>query len=220
MLIKFQETKQEKSFLMESYNVVRFINPYKKSNTFVIEVNETDIVIIDFGNYPLQDFLNWIDNNNKKIVGLFLTHEHADHCYGVDALKEKFNFPLYCSAQCEVNMRNPKQNYSRYIEEFETFGVNSEAVVVQENQVLQFDQLEIKVIETPGHSPGSICLLTNNFVFTGDTILNNVKSPLSFPSSNKKEYAHSIQKLKSIIKENKLIFPGHDESFLFNRDNL
>lgn len=199
---------------MESYNIVRFINPYKKSNTFVIEVNETDIVIVDFGNYPLQDFLNWIDKNSKKIVGLFLTHEHADHCYGVDALKAKFDFPLYCSAQCEVNMRNPKQNYSRYIEEFETFGVKSEAVVVQENQVLQFDQLEIKVIETPGHSPGSICLLTNNFVFTGDTILNNVKSPLSFPNSNKIYYNNSISKLNNLIAIGNIIYPGHGDYFV------
>lgn len=197
-----------------------FINPYKKSNNHLIEINDKDVVIIDFGNYSLHEFEKWMRKYQKNIIAVILTHEHADHCYGIDGLKEKFEFDLYCSKECEINMRNPKQNYSRYIEEFETFGVESKAIIVENEQVLNFENFKIKILHTPGHSPGSICLFTSLGVFTGDTLLNNVKSPLSFPHSNKLDYESSIQKLSQLIKDGTTIYPGHDAKFTFNKHSL
>ena len=197
-----------------------FVNPYKKSNNYAIEINEQDLVLVDFGNYSIEAFSQWIETKQKNIVALILTQEHAEHCNGVDELKKRFDFELYCSEKCETNMRNPKQNYSRYIEEFETFGVQSQATIVKDQQILNFKDFEIEVIETPGHSPGSICLFTEMGVFTGDTILNNVKSPLSFPHSNKKDFKKSIEKLEILIEEGKTIYPGHDEKFLFRKNEI
>lgn len=206
---------------MKEYNVIRFINPYKSANTFVIEININDVIIIDFGNYPIKEFNDWITKNNKNILGLILTHEHADHCYGIDILKNQFHFPLYCSEKCEINMRNPKQNYSRYIEDFETFGVQSEAIVVKDGQIINFSGLKLTIMETPGHSQGSICLFAENdkFVFTGDTILNNKKSPLNFPHSDKLEYKKSLKKFISQVKSKSIIFPGHGDHFKSENTN-
>ena len=200
---------------MPDYKINQHINPYKNANTYVIDLNQNNIIIIDFGNLPLVEFCDWISKSKKNILGLILTHEHADHCYGIDALKACFNFPVYCSEKCAVNMRNPKKNYSRYIEDFETFGVNSDVVIIKDEEVLDFKGFEIIVMETPGHSQGSICLFAdcNKIVFTGDTILNNIKSPLSFPHSNKIDYQISFEKIIKKIKSNSIIFPGHGESF-------
>ena len=206
---------------MQDYKVINFLNPYKSANTFAIELNETDILIIDFGNFPLKEFCDWITKSKKNILGLILTHEHADHCYGIDSLKSHYSFPVYCSEKCETNMRNPKKNYSRYIEDFETFGVKSDAIIVNDGQVLNFKELEFTIMETPGHSQGSICLFADNdkIVFTGDTILNNIKSPLCFPHSNKSDYSISFKKIINKIKSNTIIFPGHGESFKADKTN-
>lgn len=214
MFQKFREMKQERLFLMKKYKIIQFVNPYKNANTFVVEIGQNEIVIIDFGNYPIDEFLEWIRQENKIIIGLILTHEHADHCYGVDKLMNSYNFKLYCSEKCETNMRNPKQNYSRYIDDFETFGVISEAIIVNEGQILDFNGFRLKVLETPGHSPGSICLLSDDIIFTGDTILNNVKSPLSFPHSNKIDYSHSFKRILNTTEESIKFFPGHGEPFI------
>jgi hydroxyacylglutathione hydrolase len=202
------------------HQVHTFVNPYKKSNNHVIEINDREVVIIDFGNYPLDVFVKWILTNQKKIVALILTHEHADHCYGVDSLKKKFEFDLYCSKECEINMRNPKQNYSRYIEEFETFGVESPAIIIEDGQTLDFNGCKFQVIHTPGHSPGSICLLSDFGVFSGDTLLNDVKSPLSFPHSNKQDYQKSLKRLNTSIEEGKIIYPGHDLKYSFKKMSI
>lgn len=201
---------------MTEFRVLKFVSSYKNANTFIIEINEFDVLIIDLGNYPIDELVAWLTSHNKNILGLILTHEHADHCYGVDALKSKFDFTLYCSEKCEINMRNPKQNFSRYIEDFETFGVLSDAVVIRDNQVLNFNGFELTIMETPGHSPGSICLFAEDMVFTGDTILNNVESPLSFPHSNKSDYEKSKIRFFYKLRPQTKIYPGHDEPFFVN----
>lgn len=212
---KFQEMKQVKLLSMADCNVLKLVSSYKNANTFVVEINEFDILMVDLGNYPIDELLKWISENNKNLIGLFLTHEHADHCYGVDLLKSKIEFTLYCSEKCDINMRDPKQNFSRYIEDFESFGIQSEAVVIKEGQTLNFNGFEILIMETPGHSPGSICLFAKNIAFTGDSILNNVESPLSFPHSSKTEYQQSkINILKKLNSETK-IYPGHGEPFFY-----
>jgi hydroxyacylglutathione hydrolase len=128
-------------------------------------------------------------------------------------LRSRIEFTLFCSEKCEVNMRNPIQNLSRYIEKFETFGVQTEATIIKEGQVINFDGFYITVMETPGHSPGSICLLANNIVFTGDTLLNGVESPLSFPHSDKKEYQISKNRLLDTLTPQIKIYPGHGVPF-------
>lgn len=199
---------------MTTFKVLKLVSAYKNANTFIIEINEFDVLIIDLGNYPIDTLVEWLSAHNKNILGLLLTHEHADHCYGVDALKRKMDFTLYCSEKCEINMRNPKQNFSRYIDDFETFGVESEAVIIRDKEVLNFKGFELTIMETPGHSPGSICLFAEGMVFTGDTILNNVESPLSFPHSNKLDYEKSKKRIMENLQPQTKIYPGHDEPFL------
>lgn len=205
---------------MGKFNVIQFVSPYKNANTFIVEINEEDVVIIDLGNYPVDTLVDWLYLKKKNILGLILTHEHADHCYGVDELKNKVGFTLFCSEKCEINMRDPKQNFSRYIEAFEAFGVQSDAVIVKENQELEFKGFRLTVVETPGHSPGSICLFSEDMVFTGDTILNNVKSPLSFPHSNKLDFNKSLEKMVYMLKPGMKIYPGHDEPFVLTNPNV
>ena len=198
---------------MNKINVVRFENPYKKANTYIIEAGNCEVIIVDLGNYPIADLLKWLKTNNKELIGLFLTHEHLDHCYGVDLLKAKLEFTLYCSAMCEINMRNSKQNFSRYIEEFETFVVKSDATVIKDGQILSIGNVEVKIIETPGHSPGSICILIDEIIFTGDTLLNNVKTTLNFTHSSKKDFQKSRKKILKYLTSNTKIYPGHGTPF-------
>ena len=202
-----------KLFFMVTFKVIQLISPYKKANTYIVEINNFDVLIIDLGNYPIKELLRYLRVNNKKLIGLFLTHEHSDHCYGVDALKKVLDFTIYCSMHCERNMRKPKQNLSRYIEEFKTFGVESEVTIIKDGQVLNFNDFEVTIIETPGHSPGGICIIMDNIIFTGDTLLNNVKSSLCFPHSNKKDFQESEKKILKYLTAKTKIYPGHGAPF-------
>lgn len=192
----------------------RFINPYREANTYVLEITEMKVVIIDFGDYDIQEFISWIKNNNKQIEAVFLTHEHSDHCSGLDALYSNFKFELFCSEKCERNIRDKKQNFSFYIDRT-PFELELPATIVHDGETISVAGNNFTIFETPGHSPGGICIFTKDGVFTGDTILNGTKTPLSFPHSNKKDYALSIEKLLPVLQEGTIIYPGHHESFTY-----
>ena len=77
-------------------------------------------------------------------------------------------------------------------------------------RALKLGEEEIKVISTPGHTPGSVCFLAGNHLFTGDTIMVGGYGRTDFPDGDEKSLIQSIKKLFS-IKENLTVYPGHNE---------
>lgn len=192
-------------------NVHQIVNNFHTSNTYILELNEVDVLLIDVGNFnQIQD---WLLTHKKNVYAVILTHEHTDHCHGVNELSEYYDFKIFCSEKCAENIANSRQNFSKYIEEINTFEIVLEKNTVSDNEIIKIKEKPIKFIETPGHSPGSICILIENLLFTGDTILNGIKTPLNLPHSDKEQYKNSIEKLKKYIKKGCIIYPGHDNPF-------
>lgn len=195
----------------------QFINPHRLSNTYALELENDTVVLVDVGNFDTSDFLNWLSENKKKLSHVILTHEHADHCCGLSALYKTNPFQLICTAKCAENIKNSRQNFSFYLEDIPTFEVDlTNVVVVEDFEVKILGGQSFIFLETPGHSPGGMCILNKNNLFTGDTILNGLKSPLSFPHSNRSDYKKSIEKIKKFLKKDMKIYPGHDKPFVYN----
>lgn len=72
----------------------------------------------------------------------------------------------------------------------------------------------LRVINTPGHTPGSICLLGEKVIFTGDTLFKDGYGRTDFLGGSSDDMDKSLERLKNIIKPEITIFPGHGESFL------
>lgn len=200
--------------------VHRIVNRYHNSNTYILECGANSVIVIDVGDSAANLLPDWLQTHDKKLIGVLLTHEHGDHCAGIDELHEKLDFPLYCHEDCAQNIKNARQNFSFYTEDLPTFEVAMQANSVVDGDVLNFDETIIKVLHTPGHSPGGCCFLAGDFIFTGDTILNKTRTPLSLPHSNKIEYFKSLKKLSQMLKQQQIIYPGHDTPFSFHSMNL
>ena len=71
----------------------------------------------------------------------------------------------------------------------------------------------LKVIQTPGHTKDSICLLGKGFIFTGDTLFKDGKGRTDLPGGSEKDLEKSLEKLKKIIKPGTIVYPGHGEIF-------
>jgi glyoxylase-like metal-dependent hydrolase (beta-lactamase superfamily II) len=192
----------------------RFKTALLDSNCYIIENYTNKIIIIDPGDPDINPLTSCITSNNKQIAAVFLTHEHADHCSGLNALYHFQPFKLFCSQACATNIGNCKQNFSFYMDTIQSFEVHIPAQIIHDGEPVTLNNTTFTFHETPGHSPGSFCIFTSDAVFTGDTLLNNTKTPLTFPHSNRKDYSNSIQKLKTLIKPGTTIYPGHGEAFL------
>lgn len=197
--------------------ITAIVNDYRLANTYIVELEDKQVALIDLGGPSVDKLLKWLVSNNKEIAAAFLTHEHADHCVGLLQKKRLGDFPIYCSAQCGINIADKRLNFSLYSDEIETF-----EAIIGYTPVEDFEAIEIaghlfKIFHTPGHSPGSICIqLDGERLFSGDTMLKGVKTLLTLPSSNKEDFKISMDKIQKHLNPGQLIYPGHGDSFHFS----
>ena len=85
---------------------------------------------------------------------------------------------------------------------------------------LQVGDLNLKIVETPGHKEDCICIIGSNFAFTGDTIFKDVHGRVDLAGGSIKKLEESLEKLSNILKVGMTIYPGHGESFKLKTANL
>ena len=174
-------------------------------------------------------------SQNIQEVKIILTHEHYDHISGVEWFREQFACTVYCSEECNVNMQSSLKNGSKY---FKALFLDREAEKLEEASRIQsmtciadmtfegkkefiWNGHRIVLVETPGHSPGSICiLLDDQYLFTGDSLLKNDPTITRLPGGNKRDYMEkTLPFLKNLDKE-MYVYPGHGESGWLKEFNI
>ena len=193
-------------------------NPILASKTYLIDAGPDCAVIIDPGDPDVSGLIDYLKSRNKKNINVLLTHEHADHCAGLNPLYLYMPFELYGNHVIANRIADKKSNLSMYLGEISAFEVRIPVIMVSDNEIVRICGHEFSFLETPGHSPGGLCILFNDVVFTGDTLLNNTKTPLNMPQSSKKDYFQSIKKLEKYIRSGMTVYPGHGEAFVWDGD--
>lgn len=202
--------------------------PYLSSKTYLIEERGKGFLIDPC---EVQELSQYIYSQNLHIDTAFLTHEHADHITGVAWVQHQFGSTVWCSAACNAGIQDPKKNRSYYynlfqtlmgdLSEGETVSVKAFSCVADSvfigSYAFYWQDHDILLKETPGHSDGSTCiLLDNQYLFSGDTLLNSDKSVVSLDGSKNKLEKITIPWLQSLDRDIK-VFPGHYETFLLGK---
>lgn len=186
---------------------------FLESNLYVLVPESGGVVLVDPGLVDVSGLLAWLDACGRDISAVLLTHEHVDHCLGVNALAAFRPFELICAEACSRNIGCSRQNFSRYHNSIDEFVITQQARVVHDGERVTLSGIRLEFIETPGHSPGSMCIAASGSLFTGDTLLDG-PTPLRFPHSSKRAYAVSMLKLHTYITPKMLICPGHGQPFI------
>lgn len=190
--------------------VKQIVNPIFTSNNYIITKKGIDSVwLVDIGN--IDSVLNTISKNNY-IKGVFITHPHFDHIYGINKLVETFpDCTVYTSSAGKLGLSSAKLNLSFYHEKpIEYVGENIS--VLKENDTIElFDDVFIQTLETPGHNMGCLSFKINNFLFTGDSFIPNVDVVTKLKGGDKEANKKSLEKIMSCISKDTVICPGHRE---------
>ena len=124
---------------------------------------------------------------------IILTHGHFDHTYHVKSLKEKTGAKL-CLHEDELELyQNPMLNGSRMFGAGRGFETSAPDILLKDGQKLQAADLNLEIIHTPGHSPGSICILSGSTLFTGDTLFAMSIGRTDFPGGSHKAMTESLR---------------------------
>ena len=192
--------------------IEKFRNSIFNSNSYILcRKNCKNVYVIDPGDS--KPLIASINENNKSLAGIFLTHSHFDHIYGVNDLLDYFpDTELFASYYTKIGIISEKLNGSLYKEM--PFVVKSHKVsVIKENDVIQlWDGTFLKVMETPGHDRDCVSLLVENNMFTGDALIPGIKVFTKFKYSDKKQAANSIIKMMELTNNETIIWPGHEEN--------
>lgn len=177
-----------------------------ESNTYILSYDK-ECVVIDCG-VNAREILDVVEKNGLHVKYIILTHGHFDHTWHVQSLKEKTGAKL-CLHEDELELyQNPMLNGSRM------FGAGSDAetpdpdILLKDGQKLQAGEMSLEIIHTPGHSPGSICILSGNMLFSGDTLFAMSIGRTDFPGGSHKAMIESLHRL-FMLDDSIEVYPGH-----------
>ncbi len=144
------------------------------------------------------------------------THGHFDHIGGSFDLIEKYK-PVSCihSADLEM-MKTAAQHASDW--GFSIKQPPDATRLLSDGDILSVGSLSFKVLHTPGHSPGSICLSGHGIAFTGDTLFAGSIGRTDLPASSFGDIQRSLGKIVQKLAGDCLIYPGHGPSTVMNRE--
>ena len=155
-------------------------------------------VVIDPG-YEPERVLNEVTRLGKTVEAVLLTHGHFDHVGGVRTLAAETDCRVYLCAQ-DLSMPPQMTAGSLYYTD-----------LYQEGDVLDLAGLKIRVIQTPGHTEGSVCLLVEEAMFSGDTLFAGSCGRTDLPGGSWATILKSLKRLAAMDKDY-AVYPGHGPS--------
>ncbi len=165
--------------------------------------------IIDPG-FEDQQIIDIINENHLKVKYILLTHGHFDHLGGVSQLKNLTNAKVLIHKNDADCLTSSQRNLSDLI---------GMALVLEpadgfltEDETVALGDITIRVIHTPGHSKGGVCLLAEDQLFAGDTLFNTSIGRTDFADGDLNELLSGISQKLFVLDDAITVLPGHGEN--------
>lgn len=187
-------------------NIKRIVVGAYAVNCYIVYTDEKKGFIIDPGG-DYDDILKFIKEEDILLEFILLTHGHGDHIGAVKNLINDFNLPLYVCEKEKSLLNDPIINLSKSIPPFKPIQLVAD-VWLKDEEIIDFHGTKLKIIYTPGHTVGSICIVMDKNIFTGDTLFRMSIGRSDFYTGNYDEIMKSIKKLYT-YDDDLRVLPGH-----------
>ena len=172
------------------------VGPMQNFSYIIGDENAKESAVVDAG-WDVDKLIDIAGKEKLNINKIILTHSHYDHAQKADELASKTNSIVYFHEDDfnEIGrvIKNP----------------NIKIHKLKDNDEIKIGKIKIKVIHTPGHTPGAVCLLVEKKLITGDTLFVNAIGRTDLAGGDSLKLFESLQKLKK-LNDDVEVYPGHD----------
>jgi glyoxylase-like metal-dependent hydrolase (beta-lactamase superfamily II) len=180
-----------------------------QTNCYIASCEKTkEAIIIDPGldfKAEAQPIFNYVDKEKLKIKSIVNTHGHSDHINGNGIMQKKYAVPI-CIHELDYS----------FLEALEEHGAPKD-ILLKDGDTVKFGNVCLKVMHTPGHTMGSICLVGDKIMFSGDTLFAGSIGRTDFPESSPGDMDATLRKLVG-LPDGLFVYPGHGEFSLMAQE--
>lgn len=198
-----------------------------QNNCYLLHDNEKAIIID-----PSDEAIfiaEKIFQKNLKPVAIFATHGHFDHVLAAGELQMLLKIPFYIHRKDEFLLDLMNQRARFFFKQKNGHPLPRDIKYLKKG-FFDFNKCRLKIIETPGHTPGSLCIylepkrcagISSPILFSGDTLFKNDIGRYDFPYSNKNQFKESLELIFQLPEET-IVYPGHGEitTLSFSRQSV
>lgn len=161
--------------------------------------------IVDPGDNGEQ-VVAWLMGRGLEPEAILLTHGHFDHILGIPGLRKQWpSLPVYCHP-ADIGKGDFIHMFGQSCPTVRSFG---NITPYREGDAVNVAGCTVKVMETPGHTPGSVTLRVDHVLFTGDTLFAGSMGRTDLPGGNEEQIMSSLRRLYR-LRESYQVFPGHE----------
>ena len=203
--------------------IITILNSPVASNCYLIydKAQSDECIIVDPGSKKNDELVSILTQKSLSPKYIILTHEHFDHCWGVNDLRERYpKIRLICSSICSETIQDPRTTYSHYYCK-PAFCIAPADILIEDiDGKIKWHDYTISFSQAKGHSSSCIFIFVENAVFTGDSLIKNAKTITKFKTGSLSDLKESLQNLSRYRGRGLVVYPGHGESFELDKYNL
>jgi len=195
-------------------NIKTFVCNLLQENTYIVNDETRDCIIIDCGAYfedEQEAIIKYIDKEGLHPVHLITTHGHFDHNLGNDFIYKTYGLKVEVAQEDDFLINDLPRTF------YEMLGVHlgrkypSVGRFFDSGEIIKFGNHELKVLPTPGHSPGSVVFYceAEKLAFTGDTLFKMSVGRTDFDRGSYTELMNSLKEVIAKLPAETKLYSGH-----------
>lgn len=197
--------------------IQRFQVNFIEENCYVVSDDTREAVIIDCGAFFPEEnkaIAAYVSEQHLTLRHLLCTHGHFDHVFGAQFVADTYGLnPEICHVEVST-YQQAKTQMAAFLHRDFPLSLPPVGNTFKENDVITFGHHQLRVIETPGHTPGGVCFYdeTEQVLFSGDSLFRYSIGRCDLPGGNETQLVRALREKVLTLPENVKVLPGHGEA--------
>ena len=177
-----------------------------ETNCYIVFDDKNQGFVVDPGGSP-DRIISAIIQHDLNITHVLLTHAHFDHFLAAKEIIDYTGAKLYVPKGDLDFLSDPSKSLIRFAHSSEDVSLKADEVL-EDGDEIKVGELDVKVLSTPGHTPGSSCFVCGSLLLSGDTLFAGSIGRTDFPGGDYSEIQRSLEKI-SDLEGDYTVLPGH-----------